>query len=85
MGNHCIVNCNSSIGHDTVLKSFSQIASGVCIGGTGVEIGEGAFIGLNSTIINKPIKIGSLVPLTESIAHKKKNLLKFTKEKYKYK
>jgi UDP-3-O-[3-hydroxymyristoyl] glucosamine N-acyltransferase len=59
MGNHCIVNCNSFIGHDTVLKSFSQISPGVCIGGTGVEIGEGAFIGLNSTIINKPIKVGS--------------------------
>ena len=59
MGNHCIVNCNSVIGHDTVLHSFSQIASGTCVGGAGVQIGEGAFIGLNSTIINKPIKIGS--------------------------
>ena len=59
IGNHCIVNCNSVIGHDTVLKSFTYISSGACIGGTGVEIGEGAFIGLNATIINKPIKIGN--------------------------
>ena len=56
---HSIVHCNSVIGHDTKLEAFSQICPGVCIGGNGVTVGEGALIGTNATILNKRLTIGA--------------------------
>ena len=55
---HVIINCNSIVGHDAVVSRFAQVSPGVCIGGNGVNLGEGAFIGPNATIINRPIEIG---------------------------
>ncbi|MDY7224215.1 acetyltransferase [Halalkalibacterium halodurans] len=45
---HVIVNKNASIGHNGVLRSFSQVCPGVSLGGT---ICEGAFLGLNATVL----------------------------------
>jgi acetyltransferase-like isoleucine patch superfamily enzyme len=59
LGNHSIVHCNSVIGHDARLGPFSQVAPGVCVGGNGVNIEEGAFIGTNATILNKRLTIGA--------------------------
>lgn len=57
VGNHVIINVNVSIGHDCVIEDFVTISPGVNMGG-GVRIGNGSFIGIGTTIIQR-IKIGS--------------------------
>lgn len=55
---HAIIHCNSVIGHEAVIESFAQVAPGVCIGGNGVNLKEGSFVGANATILNKAITVG---------------------------
>ena len=61
IGNHCLINLSSTIGHDTVMEDFCTLAPGVHLSGNayleeGVEIGAGAVvipgrrIGRNSVI-----------------------------------
>jgi len=51
IGNFCIINRASSIGHDTVLGDFSTIAPGVTIAGM-VKIGCKTTIGIGATVVN---------------------------------
>ena len=53
IGNHSIVNANSSIGHDTVIEDFCQICTNVSIGGKGVQVKLGSFLGSNTVVKNK--------------------------------
>lgn len=48
--NHVIINKNNSIGHDSILHSYSQVSPGSSFGGF-VTLEEGVFIGLGSAII----------------------------------
>ena len=48
--NFCILNSQSLLEHDCIMSSFSQISPSTVICG-GCKIGEGAFVGANSTII----------------------------------
>lgn len=50
VGNHCILNTKSSVGHDVTLHNFVHIASGATICG-GAEIGECTWIGAGSVVI----------------------------------
>ena len=56
IGNHCIINTNSSIDHDCKVEDFVHVAPGVTVCG-GVTIGKGTLIGANATILPN-IKIG---------------------------
>ena len=49
IGDHCIVNANSSVSHDVEIASFVNVGPGVAICG-GVTIGEGCYIGAGATI-----------------------------------
>jgi len=49
IGDHCLINLNCTVGHDTVMEDFCVLAPGVHVSGTahleeGVEIGAGAVI-----------------------------------------
>jgi acetyltransferase-like isoleucine patch superfamily enzyme len=55
---HTIINSNSTVGHDAVLCDYSHICTNVSIGGNGVTIENGAFLGSSVVTINKPITIG---------------------------
>ena len=48
--NFCILNSQSLLEHDCIMNSFSQLSPSSVICG-GCKIGEGAFIGANSTLI----------------------------------
>tara|TARA_B110000027_G_C16122313_1_gene303965 strand:+ start:8914 stop:9582 length:669 start_codon:yes stop_codon:yes gene_type:complete len=50
IGKNCIINCNSSIDHDCVIKDHTHICPGVIIGGN-VTVGKNSWIGLGSKII----------------------------------
>jgi sugar O-acyltransferase (sialic acid O-acetyltransferase NeuD family) len=69
VNDHAIIHCNTVIGHETVIEKFAQIAPGVCIGGNGVTLKEGTFIGANATILNKALIIGewSMVSLASVV------------------
>lgn len=56
---HAIIHCSTVVGHDALVESFAQAAPGCCIGGNGVILREGAFLGANTTIINKSIEVGA--------------------------
>jgi len=56
VGNHCILNTNSSVGHDVIVHDFVHVASGATICG-GSEVGECTWIGAGSVVI-QGIKIG---------------------------
>tara|TARA_Y100000590_G_scaffold425715_1_gene534007 strand:- start:275 stop:916 length:642 start_codon:yes stop_codon:yes gene_type:complete len=56
VGDHVIASFNSVIGHDSIIGDFSFIAAGAIILGH-VNIGEGVFLGANSSCYPK-IKIG---------------------------
>lgn len=56
IGKHCIINTQSSIGHDVIVHDFVHVASGATVCG-GVEIGECAWIGAGS-VVKQGIKIG---------------------------
>lgn len=57
IGRHCILNTNCSVDHDSIVEDFSHICPGACITG-GVTVGEGCFIGPNSTLTSY-ISVGS--------------------------
>jgi len=50
IGDNVILNTGCTVDHECVVKSHSHICPGAHLGGT-VSIGEGAFIGIGSTII----------------------------------
>jgi acetyltransferase EpsM len=56
IGNHVIINSNSTIGHDTIIEDYVSIMSGVHISGN-VIIKEGTFIGAGAVVLQN-IKIG---------------------------
>jgi len=67
IGNHCIVNTNSSLDHDNSMLDFSSIAPNSATGGN-VKIGKLSALGIGSTILpgisvgpNSIIGAGSLV------------------------
>lgn len=75
IGNHNIINTNSSIDHDCVIKDFIHIAPHVCLCGN-VKINTLSFIGANSTIVPKInikpltfIKANSLVKESSDYIH----------------
>lgn len=57
IGNHCILNTNSSLDHDGFMSSFSSLAPNVCVGANFI-LGKGSAICLGSNIIEN-ITIGS--------------------------
>ena len=67
IGNHCIINTNSSIDHDCKVEDFVHAAPGVTVCG-GVTIG-GTLIGANATILPN-IKIGNRLIGAGSIINK---------------
>lgn len=52
--NHVIINKNTSLGHNVIMKNYSQVSPGCQLGGT---VGECTFIGLGATLLPN-IKIG---------------------------
>lgn len=56
IGDFCILNTNSSLGHDGYMADFSSIASGVCTGGN-LILGRFSAISLGANIIEK-ISVG---------------------------
>jgi sugar O-acyltransferase (sialic acid O-acetyltransferase NeuD family) len=71
IGNHVIININSTIGHDVVLEDFVTIMFGVHVSGN-VKIGEGTLIGSGAVIlpnitIGKWCKIGAGAVITKNI------------------
>jgi sugar O-acyltransferase (sialic acid O-acetyltransferase NeuD family) len=57
IGQHCIINTNSTIEHDCILEDFVHVSPGATICGN-VSIGCGSHIGAGSVVI-PGIKIGS--------------------------
>jgi sugar O-acyltransferase (sialic acid O-acetyltransferase NeuD family) len=71
IGNHTIININTTIGHDCILDDFVTIMFGVHISGN-VKIGEGTLIGSGAVIlpnitIGKWSKIGAGAVVTKDI------------------
>ncbi|HET8735382.1 MAG TPA: NeuD/PglB/VioB family sugar acetyltransferase [Pricia sp.] len=56
IGDFCILNTNSSLGHDGTMEDFSSIASGVCTGGN-LLLGRFSAISLGTNVIEN-ITIG---------------------------
>ncbi len=56
VGNHCILNTNSSVEHDVIVHNFVHIASGATICG-GTEVGECTWVGAG-TVVKQGIHIG---------------------------
>jgi sugar O-acyltransferase (sialic acid O-acetyltransferase NeuD family) len=56
IGDHVLINLNSTIGHDSSIGSFSSVMPGVNIAGD-VIIGEGVLLGSGCNIMNR-VKIG---------------------------
>jgi acetyltransferase EpsM len=56
IGQHCILNVNSSVSHDCILGNYVNINPGVTVCGD-VRIGEGCYIGAGATIKDK-VSIG---------------------------
>ena len=50
IGEHVIVNTNATCDHDSIIHDFAHISPGANICGS-VEIGEGAWVGANATVI----------------------------------
>lgn len=50
IGEHCIINTSSSIDHHNKISNFVHIAPGTHTGGN-VEVEEGAFVGIGTSII----------------------------------
>lgn len=61
VGKGCLLNTNSTIGHDANIAAFVEICPGAVISGN-VFIGSYTFIGSNATILPK-IKLGSNVTI----------------------
>lgn len=56
IGNHCIINTQSSVGHDCQIGDFVHIASGATVCGS-TKIGAGTWLGAGS-VVKQGIKIG---------------------------
>ena len=54
--NHCIINTNSTLEHDTRMDDFSSLAPGVSMGGN-VSIGKYSAVGIGANLLNK-VNIG---------------------------
>jgi len=52
----CIINTNSSLGHDGIMKDFSSLAAGVCVGGN-FKLGKFSALSLGVSVIEN-ISIG---------------------------
>ena len=52
IGNHCLINTNSTIEHDNCFYDFSSCGPGTTTGGN-VNLGKLSYIGIGSTISNK--------------------------------
>jgi len=64
IGEHCILNTNSSVDHDCVMENFSGVGPGVNLGGS-VTIGALSYVGIGSAVshnvaIGKNSVIGGL-------------------------
>jgi sugar O-acyltransferase (sialic acid O-acetyltransferase NeuD family) len=57
IGDHCILNTRSSLGHEGIMQPFSSLAPGVSTGGN-LFLGKGSAISIGSTVI-EGINIGS--------------------------
>ncbi len=71
LGNHCLVNARTIIGHDSVLEDFVSLMYNVSISGN-VRIGEGSLIGSGAVVlpnvnIGKWCKIGAGAVITKDI------------------
>lgn len=76
IGEFCILNTKSSVGHDSTLENFSSLASGVILGGN-VHIGYATAISIRATIIQgitigKHSVIGAASLVVKSIGDYKK-------------
>jgi acetyltransferase EpsM len=49
IGDHCIINANSSISHDVEIASFVNVCPGAAIC-SGVSLGKGSYVGAGATI-----------------------------------
>jgi acetyltransferase EpsM len=56
IGEHCILNVNSSVSHDAVLASYVNVGPGALISGS-ATIGEGCSIGAGATVV-KYVRVG---------------------------
>lgn len=56
IGDHCILNTNSSLGHEGIMKNYSSLSSNATIGG-GAVIGECSIVALSATVLHNR-KIG---------------------------
>lgn len=71
IGDHVIININTTIGHDAIIENFVSIMFGVHISGN-VKIGEGTLVGSGAVIlpnltIGKWCKIGAGAVVTKNI------------------
>ena len=57
IGDHCILNTRSTLGHDGVMEPFSSLAPGVSVGGN-VYLGSGAAVSIGSSVIEQ-VRIGA--------------------------
>jgi sugar O-acyltransferase (sialic acid O-acetyltransferase NeuD family) len=57
IGEHCIVNVNASVSHDSVVGDFVNINPGAVVAGN-ARIGDGCFIGAGATVIDK-VSVGA--------------------------
>jgi sugar O-acyltransferase (sialic acid O-acetyltransferase NeuD family) len=57
IGNHCILNTNASVDHDSSMADFSSIAPGATTGG-GCRIGEYSAVGIGAVMVHN-ITIGA--------------------------
>lgn len=61
IGEHVLVNVNSTIGHDSVINNFTSIMPAVNISGN-VKVGRNVFIGVGAKIIND-VSVGDNVTI----------------------
>lgn len=54
IGNHCILNTNSCLDHDCLMKDYSSLGPNASVGG-GSEIGTLSYIGISATVFHKII------------------------------
>jgi sugar O-acyltransferase (sialic acid O-acetyltransferase NeuD family) len=57
IGDHCIVNINSSVSHGSVLESFVHVGPSASICG-GVTLGEGCCVGAGATVVDD-VQVGA--------------------------
>lgn len=57
IGDHCILNVNSSVSHDSLIEPFVHVSPSASICG-GVTIGEGCYIGPGATVVSN-VQIGA--------------------------